>query len=90
MGGDVTLDEDGRAIRIEPAREQDRGEVERRLTKLRRILRQGDRVQVHDDVEGVELVLVGHPLPDGADVVPQVNFTRGLNARQDARHRVRV
>ena len=51
MRGHVALREDRRALRVEPGREQHRGQVERRLAELVRVVVDADRVQVDDAEE---------------------------------------
>src|SRR5262249_44139485 len=54
--------------------------------KSGRVLGDGERVQVHDAVEGVDLVLAGHPVPQRAQVVAEVDLAGGLDAAEDAGH----
>ncbi len=84
MLGDVALDEERADIRVEPAGDQQRGQVEGRLAQLLGLLRKGDRVQVDDGVEGVHLVLLGHPAADGAHVVAEVLLARRLDSGENA------
>ena len=51
MRGHVALREDGRALRVEPGREQHRGQVERALAQVGRVVVDRDRVQVDDAEE---------------------------------------
>ncbi len=85
--GDVALDEDGRAIRIEPRREQHRGYVERAVPKRRRIVRHRDRVQVDDAEEGFALLLRGCVLAEAAAEVADVGIACRLDAAEDAHGR---
>ena len=71
VGGDVALDEDGRAVGVEPGREQQRREVERRLAQLVRLERRRDRVQVDDAEERLALLLGGRVLAEAARVVAE-------------------
>ena len=57
VGHDVALAEDGRALGVEAGREEHRREVERRLAQLRRVVLDGDRVQVDDAEEAVMRLL---------------------------------
>ena len=51
-----------------------------------RVVLDGDRVQVRDEVERVVVVLQGHPLPQRAEVVAEVERVRGrLDAGQHPR-----
>jgi hypothetical protein len=73
----MALHEEGAALGVEAGREQlGRGEAGVR-TQLCRVLRNGDRMQVHDHVEGVVGLLQGDVLADGAEVVPEVERTGG-------------
>jgi len=45
---------------------------------------QRERVQVDDAEDVVVLALLGHPVPDRAEVVPDVEVARGLDAGKDA------
>ena len=47
---------------------------------------QGQGVQVDDAVEGVVVVLVGHPLAQRPQVVAQVEVAGGLDAREHPDH----
>ncbi len=80
----VALDEERADLRVEAAGDQERGQVERGFPQGFGLLGNRDRVQVHDGVEGVHLVLLGDPAPDGADVVAEVLLARGLDAGKDA------
>ena len=55
---DVALREDGRAIGIEPGREQHREEVEGAVVEIARVVLDGDRVQVDDAEERLAELLV--------------------------------
>ena len=60
MLGDVALDEERADVGIEPAGDQERGQVERRLAQLVGLLGHRDRVQV-DERWNVHLVLLRPP-----------------------------
>ena len=47
---------------------------------------EGQGVQVDDAVEGVVDVLVGHPVAQRTQVVPQVEVAAGLQAGQNSGH----
>ena len=81
--GHVALDEDGRAIRVEAGREEHRREVERRVAQLRRVVLDGDRVQVDDAEERVALLLRLRVLAEAARVVPEMLVAGRLDARKD-------
>ena len=79
MLGHVALHEERTNVGVEAAGDEERGQVERRLAQDFRLLRDGDRVQVDDGVEGVDLVLLLHPATNRADVVAEVLLARRLN-----------
>jgi hypothetical protein len=84
--GDVALDEDTAALRVEPDGEQ----VERRVTGVapehRRVDLVGEGVQVDHAVVGVAVVLERHPVPEGPQVVAQGEVARGGDAGEDPFH----
>ena len=85
--GDLTLDEEGAAVGVEPHREQVQHGVECvGPERLGRDLRR-ERVEVNDAVEGVVAVLEAHPVPQRAEVVAQREVAGGRDAREDAVHR---
>src|ERR671924_263856 len=69
--GDVALREDGRALRVEPGGEEERGDREGRLAEDVRLERRRDRVQVDDAEEGVALLLGRDVLAETAAVVAE-------------------
>ena len=78
---DVGLHEDRRAVQAE--RERLRGRPPGPLPQRGRVVLDGDRVHVGDEVERVVVVLKDHPLADRAQVVAQVERVRGgLDAGQ--------
>ena len=76
VGGDVALEEDGRAVGVEPGGEEQRCQVERRLVQLRRLKRSGDRVEVDDAEERLALLLRRRILAKAAAVVAEVSSRR--------------
>ena len=84
--GHVALDEQRAALGVEAGGQ----EVERGLVgpgpQLVRVDVEGQGVQVDDAVEGVVDVLVGHPVADGPEVVPQVEVAAGLQAGENSGH----
>ncbi len=82
--GHVGLGEERGPIGVDSRRDQDGGQVQRRGPQRGRVLGHRDGVEVHDHDERVVLVLIGHPLTDGADVVAQVHLTRRLDAGEHA------
>ncbi len=84
--GHLALHEQHRPVRVDTDREQLRGGDQHPLAQFLRVLRHGDRVQVRDEVIGVELVLHRHPLLQRTEEVPEVEGVRGgLNAGQHPR-----
>src|SRR5262249_3253286 len=84
MAGHLALVEDDVLAGVDAG-----GEIAgRHLARLRaqrlRILPGGDGVLVDDAVDALELVLQPHPVPDSAEIVPEVEILGGLNAREDA------
>ncbi|MDH6549194.1 hypothetical protein M2162_003291 [Streptomyces sp. SAI-041] len=75
--GDVALDEEGAALRVESRGEELGGGQTGVGRELLRVLRNRDRVQVDDHVERVVRLLQGHPLADGAEVVAEVERACG-------------
>ena len=71
------------AIGVEAGGEQVEGGVEGAAAAARPGRFQGQGVQVDDAVEGVVVVLVGHPLANRAEVVAEVEVPAGLDAGQD-------
>ena len=82
--GDVALREDGRALGVEPGREQHRREVERLLAEVVRVVLDADRVQVDDAEEALAALLRRGVLAEAADQVAEVLVARGLDAGEDA------
>ncbi len=75
--GHLGLHEHGAAGRVQPEREQLRDGDPGARGEQRRVVLDGDRVQVRDEVERVVVVLQGHPLPQRAEVVAEVERVRG-------------
>ena len=86
MLGHVALDEQGAALGVEPGGQQVEGGLEGPGPQLGRIDVEGEGVEVDDAVEGVVDVLVGHPVADGPEVVPQVEVAAGLEAGEYSGH----
>ncbi len=79
----VALSEEDRARRVEPCGEQDRERVIEALAQLRRVVGDGDRVQVDDAEDALAALLARDVLGDRPDVVAQVLSARGLDAGED-------
>ena len=84
--GDVALDEDGAALRVEPDGEEVACGIERVAPEHGRVDLVGEGVQVDHAVEGVAVVLEGHPVPEGPEVVAEGEVARGGDAGQDPFH----
>ena len=80
----VALAEDGRALGVEAGREEHRGEIERRLAQLRRLVVDRDRVQVDDAEERVAGLLRRRVLAEAAAVVAERLAAGRLDAGEDA------
>ena len=78
--GHVALREHGADLRLQSAREQPRGCIKGAPSQLRRVLLDGQRVQVDHAEDRVGLVLVGDPLTKGAEVVADVRRTGRLHS----------
>ena len=82
----VRLHEDGAALRVEAQGERLRHAVAGVVGERLGGGLDGERVQVGHEVEGVVVVLEGHPLPHGTQVVAEVERLRGgLDAREHPR-----
>ena len=86
MLDDVALHEDGGHVGIEADGEQDGRQPHRGVADHAGCLGDRQGMQIDDSVEGVGLVLALHPVAQGAEVVAQVDFAGGLDARQDTGH----
>ena len=83
----VALAKQRAALGIEARRDQHGGGVVAARAQLGRLIRDGDRVQVHDAEDALAALLAGDVLHDRADVVAQVLAPRGLDAGEDAHAR---
>ena len=84
MRGHVRLDEH-RLLRLDPARQVDRGQVEGVFPQCRRVLRQRDRVEVDDAKDVVVAVLVANPVANRPEVVANVEAATRLYPAEDPR-----
>src|SRR5215210_1857200 len=85
----VALHEDRGDFRVEPDREQHRGQLDRGVANDVRPLRHGQSVEIDDPVEDLALVLPGDPVAERTEVIPELDFAGGLDARQHAGHEAR-
>ena len=81
--GHMALAEERAAVGVEADRKEERGQVERAVVQVVRVVVDRDRVQVDDAEEGVALVLRRDVLAHRADVVADVLGTRRLDAGKD-------
>ena len=77
--------EDG-LLGVEPEGQVIQSDVARVLAEDLRILNGRQGMEIGDEVEADALFLEGDVLLDGAEVIPQVELTAGLNAAQKTRH----
>jgi hypothetical protein len=80
---DVALDEDRGALRVEPGREQHRGDVQRPLAQRGGVVLDRDRVQVDDAEERLAALLRLGVLAKATAVVADVRVAAGLDAAED-------
>ena len=83
---DVALHEHRGDIGIEPDGEQHGRQPHRGLTDHTRLLGDRQGMKIDDPVERVGVVLPGHPVAQGPQVVAEMYFSGGLDARQHAGH----
>ena len=83
--GDVGLDEDGRALGVEPGGEEVEGDVADVLAESGGVgVVGGEGVEVGDEEEAVVLVLKLDPVVERAHVVAEVQAASGAHAAKDA------
>ena len=80
--GDLALDEDRRPVGVDAHRDQLGRGAQGALAQQLRVLLDGDRVQVGDEEERLVVLLEVDPLPQGSEVVAEVERVGG---RLDAR-----
>ena len=85
--GHMALAEERAPVGVEADREEERGQIERAVVQVARVVVDRDRVQVDDAEEGVALVLRRDVLAHRADVVADVFGTRRLDAGKDTHFR---
>ena len=86
----VALHEDCCSIRIEADCEQCRRKIESIGPDDSRVVRRGQRMEIDDAVEGITLVLAGHPLSQCTEIISEVDASGWLDAGQHTRHFVRL
>ncbi len=77
-------------VGVEPDREQHRRQLDGRLADDAGLLDDGQRVQVDDPVEDVLVVLALDPVAQRTQVVPEMDVTGRLDAREHASHAERL
>jgi hypothetical protein len=86
MGGHLALVEDDVLAGVDAGREITGRHLARLRTQQLRVLPRSDGVLIDDAIDAVELVLQPHPVPDGAEIVAEMEVLGGLDAREDAAH----
>src|SRR5690606_35172984 len=81
--GNMRLHEDGRDLRVDPAGEVQRSDLAGLGAQFYRVMRDGNRVQVHDAEIAAEVVLLARPLLERAEIIPDGQVARRLNAREN-------
>jgi len=87
---DVALDENCGHVGIETDSEQSCCQFESLRSDNSRSIRRGQSVKIDDSVESVVLRLSEDPLPQGSEIVAQMNLACGLDAGQDTGHSPRL
>ena len=82
--GHHRLVEDDLLVAVDAGREEGRGDLARLRGELGGILPYGDRVLVDHAVEAFVVVLQAREVADGAEIVAEMEVTRGLHAGKDA------
>src|SRR5690606_19488555 len=86
VAGYGRLVEDDAALRVDARGDIGGRDLARRAAQMLRILRQGQRVQVHDAEDAVIVLLQLHPVPDRAQIIAQMQVPGRLYARENAVH----
>ena len=84
MAADRRLIEYNAVCGIDPRCNVCCGYFSSRLPQRGWVLRNRDRVQIDDAKDAVVVVLHSHPIADSAQIVAQVQVTRGLNSTEYA------
>ena len=84
MGGDVALDEDRRALRVEAGGEEHCGDVQRAVEQRGRIVGDRDRVEVDDAEEAFAALLCLGVLAEAPAEVADVGVAAGLDSAENA------
>ena len=82
----VALHENRRHIGVESDGEECRGELDGLSTDDARTFRDREGMEIDDPVEDVLVVLTGDPVGECAEIVPEVDGSRRLDAGEDPRH----
>ncbi len=86
MGGHRALVEDDAATGIDPGGDIGGGHLARLGAELRRVLRQGNGVEIDNAKDAVVIALQRDPVADGAEIIAEMQVASGLDAREDAIH----
>ena len=84
MGAHLALVENNVLLGIDARRDEGRRDLARRFAQVRRVLPDGDRVQIHDAVDAGVRLLQRHELGDGAQIVAEMEIAGRLNAGKNA------
>ncbi len=84
--GHVALDEEGADVRVQATGQQRGRQLEGPALEDRRVVRQGEGVEVGDEEERVVLVLRPRPVRERAQVVPEMGAAGRLDPGEDATH----
>jgi hypothetical protein len=86
MGRDLALIEDDVALRIDAGGDESGGNLARAGGEFGWILPHCDRVQIDDAIDAVEVVLQMDEVADRAEIVAEVQVSRGLHTGEDSVH----
>jgi len=81
MGGDAGLVEEDRPVRIDSGGDQRRHHLAAIGGQFRRVIVHGNGVQIGKEEQAFALVLHLHPVLDRAQIIAEMEITRGLDAR---------
>ena len=76
----MALDEQGVLLRVQPAGDVLGKLLQRPAAQIRRVLANGDGVQVRHEIEALIGIRTGAPVADGSQIVAKMQIAGGLNA----------
>ena len=82
----VALNKNGCNVRVKTAGKEESGEFYGLSADKPWSIDDGQRMQVHDAMENVSVVLTRDPINKSAQIVAKVHGSGGLNTRQNAWH----